>query len=382
MSVTSIRKVGSVAAVAMVLLCIISGGALAAAINTTYIDTSSSGWAGNASGDYVINNGMLEMDSNLYYYYSQNITVDDTESIDIIRLENVSFNSSSSKVNVAIEKYNTSDSSWDYVGGYGFKDQSDLESGDIEFDIRGMSMHVADSDTGTYRVLVEAADDPPITVSDMVVAEANTGPNAEAETDGEATAGLAESFDATNSSDPDGDALTYDWDFDGDGQTDATGAEPMHVFDTAGEFNGTLTVTDEHGATATDNFSVTVSEASDSHEITFEVVNDSTAVDNASINITRTDSGASVGTVSTDENGTATISLADGTYSYVISADGYSDKSDDVVVDGAAQSVSVDFTDDDSDSSGGVFVPSNGTSIAIVIILILAAALVASKEEQ
>ncbi len=57
-------------------------------------------------------------------------------------------------------------------------------------------------------------------------------------------------FDGRGSSDPDGDPLTYAWDFDAaDGITaDAAGAIASHVYSSAGSFTVTLTVTDNgHG---------------------------------------------------------------------------------------------------------------------------------------
>ncbi|MDY6818760.1 MAG: PKD domain-containing protein [Halobacteriales archaeon] len=65
-------------------------------------------------------------------------------------------------------------------------------------------------------------------------------------------------FDGSGSSDPNGDALTYEWDFDGDGSTDATGAIVDYTFTTGGEKTVTLTVTDEHGASDTCKLTVTV----------------------------------------------------------------------------------------------------------------------------
>jgi len=60
------------------------------------------------------------------------------------------------------------------------------------------------------------------------------------------TVGSPVSFSGTGSSDPDGDAITYAWDFDAtDGITvDATGATPTHAYGAPGTFTVTLTVTD------------------------------------------------------------------------------------------------------------------------------------------
>ncbi len=50
---------------------------------------------------------------------------------------------------------------------------------------------------------------------------------------------------------------TYEWDFDGDGITDATGAEVIHAFDNDGSYTVTLTVSDGT-TTATDTVLITV----------------------------------------------------------------------------------------------------------------------------
>ncbi|WP_154019144.1 malectin domain-containing carbohydrate-binding protein, partial [Halococcus agarilyticus] len=71
------------------------------------------------------------------------------------------------------------------------------------------------------------------------------------------------SFDASGSSD-DGSIASYEWDFDGDGQTDATGANPTHAFDSAGDYDVALTVTDDQGATNTVTKTVSVGQSSGS----------------------------------------------------------------------------------------------------------------------
>ncbi|MEX2156255.1 MAG: PKD domain-containing protein [Gemmatimonadales bacterium] len=58
----------------------------------------------------------------------------------------------------------------------------------------------------------------------------------------------AVSFDGSASSDPDGDALTYSWDF-GDGEN-GRGARPMHTYRATGSFTVRLTVTDARGGTS------------------------------------------------------------------------------------------------------------------------------------
>ena len=56
-------------------------------------------------------------------------------------------------------------------------------------------------------------------------------------------------FDASESSDPDGEIAAYEWDFDDDGHSDAEGVKVSHVFLAfAAQYKITLTVTDDDGA--------------------------------------------------------------------------------------------------------------------------------------
>jgi len=59
--------------------------------------------------------------------------------------------------------------------------------------------------------------------------------------------GLACGFDSSGSSDPDGDNLSYAWDF-GDGAT-SSAANPSHTYDVAGRYQVELRVTDPSGGT-------------------------------------------------------------------------------------------------------------------------------------
>ena len=54
-------------------------------------------------------------------------------------------------------------------------------------------------------------------------------------------------FDASASSDPDGEIVRYEWDFDGDGSVDVTGATVSYVFEEPGEYSVVLIVTDDEG---------------------------------------------------------------------------------------------------------------------------------------
>lgn len=59
---------------------------------------------------------------------------------------------------------------------------------------------------------------------------------------------LTVSFDATSSSDPDGNLVSYAWEF-GDSEV-GSGATASHVYGSAGTYTVILTVTDDDGATA------------------------------------------------------------------------------------------------------------------------------------
>nr|WP_265736703.1 PQQ-dependent sugar dehydrogenase [Peterkaempfera griseoplana] len=51
--------------------------------------------------------------------------------------------------------------------------------------------------------------------------------------------------------DPEGQAVSYAWDFDGDGKTDSTEAKPSHTFTAPGTWTATVTATDPDGASGT-----------------------------------------------------------------------------------------------------------------------------------
>jgi glucose/arabinose dehydrogenase len=78
---------------------------------------------------------------------------------------------------------------------------------------------------------------------------------------------LAVTF-ANQSTDPDAQALTYAWDFDGDGVTDSTAANPTHTFTTDGTHLVRVIVTDSTGRADAANVRVTVGNTAPSVTIT------------------------------------------------------------------------------------------------------------------
>ena len=63
-------------------------------------------------------------------------------------------------------------------------------------------------------------------------------------------------FSATNTIDPDGDPLSYAWDFTTDGTIDSTAPVAIHTYTTVGQYNAQLRVTDSQGNTVVRNFTI------------------------------------------------------------------------------------------------------------------------------
>jgi PKD repeat protein len=123
------------------------------------------------------------------------------------------------------------------------------------------------ADAGTYGATVRASD---ATLSDeksfqITVNNVNRAPVADAGGPYTGSVGIPVAFDGTGSSDPDGNALTYSWDFDAtDGiGADATGPSPSHTYSATGTFTVTLTVPDDDAAplSNTDTATATISES-------------------------------------------------------------------------------------------------------------------------
>jgi cytochrome c len=75
------------------------------------------------------------------------------------------------------------------------------------------------------------------------------------------TAPLTVEFSSAGTSDPDGDRLTYQWDFDADGKFDSTEANPTFEYEENGVYNATLKVTDRTGRSASAEVQIIVGNA-------------------------------------------------------------------------------------------------------------------------
>ena len=113
-------------------------------------------------------------------------------------------------------------------------------AGPIDLEIgSGGDLYYADFEGGTIRhIKYTAANQPPMA---HATASPTYGP-----------VPLTVNFDGTSSSDPDGEALSYAWDLDGDGAyDDSTASKPAFNYTAAGNYDVGLRVTDARGASDT-----------------------------------------------------------------------------------------------------------------------------------
>ncbi len=113
---------------------------------------------------------------------------------------------------------------------------------------------------GTFNVVLTVTDESNLSASvsqEIVVVDAPAEPTADIEVDfSSGTAPLAVNFNASNSNDPDGSIVQYDWDF-ADGTT-GTGETLSHVFTEGGFYSVSLLVTDNSGMTAQAEITIVV----------------------------------------------------------------------------------------------------------------------------
>lgn len=116
---------------------------------------------------------------------------------------------------------------------------------------------------GRYTVKIEVTDDDGATdtaTKTVVISEANQPPSANfTYSPEEPEAGQKLTFDASPSSDSDGTVESFKWDLTGDGTIDKSGSKVTHTYDSKGNYEVKLMVTDDNGATTstTRQFKVT-----------------------------------------------------------------------------------------------------------------------------
>lgn len=121
----------------------------------------------------------------------------------------------------------------------------------------GRTPIVAPLDAGVHTIILTVTDDYGATASDAVtVTVLNRAPVASAGPDRTANHAQTVTLDGTASNDPEGGALSYAWSLGG--TPIAVGPNPTVGPFAVGTHSVTLTVTDEHGATATDTTVITV----------------------------------------------------------------------------------------------------------------------------
>ncbi|WP_327584007.1 PQQ-dependent sugar dehydrogenase [Nonomuraea sp. NBC_00507] len=124
---------------------------------------------------------------------------------------------------------------------------------DIEFGPDG-SLYVLDYGDGFFRANPDAG------LYRIDYTPDNKTPQARmaAEPTSSSGAPLTVAFDASGSTDAEPGALTYEWDFDGDGTFDATGATATHTYTELGQYVARLRVTDSGGRAGLTSTEVTV----------------------------------------------------------------------------------------------------------------------------
>ncbi|RIQ22257.1 PQQ-dependent sugar dehydrogenase [Jiangella rhizosphaerae] len=124
---------------------------------------------------------------------------------------------------------------------------------DMEFGPDG-SLYVLEYGDGFFRQNPDAG------LYRVDYAEGNKSPQARFTADpiSSSSAPLTVTFDASDSADPEGAALTYEWDFDGNGTFDASGVTVTHTYTELGQYNASLRVTDPSGKFGVRSTQITV----------------------------------------------------------------------------------------------------------------------------
>jgi cytochrome c len=134
-------------------------------------------------------------------------------------------------------------------------DQATLDNGmDLEFGPEG-ALYTLEYGDGFFGEFPDAQ----LARIDYIGPDGNHAPDVEVAAD--TTSGLAPlrvSFSSAGTSDPDGDDLSYRWYLDDNDSVDSTSPNPTFTYRRDGVYQATLTVTDEHGRSASSYVEITV----------------------------------------------------------------------------------------------------------------------------
>lgn len=157
-------------------------------------------------------------------------------------------------------------------------------------------------------------------------APTNTAPSASISGPTSIDTGASATFDGSASSDAEGPLASYSWDF-GDGSPVAEGVTVQHAFAQAGSYAVRLTVTDQHGSSATSTHSVAVVDPTGTIAGSVSEFSKRQALPGAKV-----DCGAG-GSATTGTDGSFTLGgVKVGDYTCTASADGYRPESQLVTV--------------------------------------------------
>ena len=163
-------------------------------------------------------------------------------------------------------------------GSNGLPDPSNIQAFDQGAD--GPVKLVVGPGGALYYVNLGSLGTPDGTIQQISSCGGNCPPIAEATaTPSNGTAPLHVEFDASGSSDPEGNTLSYSWDLNGDGTFgDSTAVNPSHDYTTAGTYDVAVRVTDSHMASDTFSLQVQVGNTAPVVQITSPQASDQWAV--------------------------------------------------------------------------------------------------------
>jgi PKD repeat protein len=201
----------------------------------------------------------------LYIYDNENGTASDSGEVTVL------YNDTTNEPPVAeanpyYQEVSVGEDAWLY-GGNSYDPDGKIVSYEWDFGDgssgSGMNISHAYTSPGMYYVVLTVTDDDGATDTDTVIVNVTGGtttnepPVAVADPYYQ-TVGVGESawFSGSNSYDPDGTIVSYEWDF-GDGST-GSGMNIYHSYTSPGMYYVVLTVTDDEGATGTDTVIVNV----------------------------------------------------------------------------------------------------------------------------